>query len=479
MTEVLPPVSPPPTYEDGRETAPSTSFATVPLYRPTVGCVIPAYNEAETIAHVLDSLLCQTRLPDAIHVVINNSSDDSVEIASHYAGLHARVNDGVDELTEIFVHDIGENPDKKVGALNYGFSLVEGMDYFLGVDGDTTADPKAVEHLIEEMETDERIGGISAIYSIDDSDVHGLIGKFVIAGQRQQFASFNMQNLLRGRQMAVLGGQFSIFRMAALQKVVEESHQRYPWVRDSEIEDSLLSLQIRSAGYLTKISVDARANVGGMLTLKSLDAQQVKWNAGAIDLMWPGQRGDTKGQPFHPNLRLRWFENFSMLLNAYTRFSFAVLLICAVLFRAFEFNPLWLIPPVIATALNLRIAHSMKDATRRDYLFALLWLPSEMYIWARIGHFVRAWAKFFSRRESDNWALQAKAESGGGNHAYVTPYVVALITGIALVAIFLQLPTSLRSATLWVGWNTLAVVTILQSVWLFAKCLRNYRGYQA
>src|SRR5665811_1303330 len=48
--------------------------------------------------------------------------------------------------TVIYVHDIGKNPDKKVGALNYGYSLVETMDYVLGVDGDTTPEPDAMEH---------------------------------------------------------------------------------------------------------------------------------------------------------------------------------------------------------------------------------------------------------------------------------------------------------------------------------------------
>ncbi|MFI5427368.1 glycosyltransferase family 2 protein [Aeromicrobium sp. UC242_57] len=201
----------------------------LPTYRSTVGCVIPAYNEEEAIASVLDSLLAQTLLPDAIHVIVNNTTDATVEIASHYAGLHTRGEGRDEQCTEVFVHDIGENPDKKVGALNYGFTLVEGMDYLLGVDGDTTAHPQAIEFLVQEIQDDERIGGISAIYSIDDSGLDTMMSKFLIAGQRAQFAAFNMQNLLRGRNMAVLGGQYSIFSMEALRRVVVQTHQRYPW----------------------------------------------------------------------------------------------------------------------------------------------------------------------------------------------------------------------------------------------------------
>ena len=126
--------------------------------------------------------------------------------------------------------------------------------------------------------------------------------------------------------MAVLGGQCSIFSVAALKTVRDAHRQHGPWVSDSEVEDSLLSLQLKRCGFSTKISASARAEVGPMVTLKSLDAQQVKWNYGAIDLMWPGQRGDTSGQPFHPNLRLRWLENWSMLFNLLVRIGFVLLL---------------------------------------------------------------------------------------------------------------------------------------------------------
>lgn len=450
----------------------------LPTYRPTVGCIIPAYNEAETIAGVLDSLLQQTRLPDVIHVVINNTTDDSVEIAGHYAGPHKRMTPTGEQETVIYVHDIGKNPDKKVGALNYGYSLVETMDYLLGVDGDTTPEPDALQHLVDEISSDDRIGGISAIYSIDDSALDGWMAKFLIAGQRAQFSAFNMQNLLKGRNMAVLGGQFSIFSTQALRDVLRDSHQRTPWVNDSEVEDSLLSLQIKSAGYLTKISARARAHVGGMSTLRSLDAQQVKWNFGAIDLMWPGQRGDTKGQPFHPNLRLRWFEHMSMVINIVTRTMFVLLLAASLNIHAFVFSPWWLIPPLAAVWLNFRVARSMEFANKRDYLFALLIVPAETYMVIRMGHFVRAWLKFFSRQQTDNWAAQAKAERGKGI-AWLYPFVAFVFVFIVCAAIWVQLPISLRSDVLAVCWPILGVITVLQTAWMVLKAMRRYRGFKA
>lgn len=452
----------------------------IPTYRPTVGCIIPAYNEAETIAGVLDSLLQQTRLPDVIHLVVNNTTDESVEIASHYAGPHTRMTPSGEQHTVIYVHDIGKNPEKKVGALNYGYSLVEHMDYLLGVDGDTTPEPDAIEHLVNEIASDDRIGGISAVYSIDDSALDSWWEKFLIAGQRAQFSAFNMQNLLKGRNMAVLGGQFSIFSTQALRDVMRDSHQRTPWVSDSEVEDSLLSLQIKSAGYLTKISAQARAHVGGMTTLRSLDAQQVKWNFGAIDLMWPGQRGDTRGQPFHPNLRLRWFEHMSMVQNMTTRFLFMVLLAWSLMFDAFVFSPLWLIPPLAAVWLNVRVAHSMEFRNKRDYLFALLVVPAEAYMFTRMGHFVRAWYKFFSRQQTDNWAAQAKAERGKGI-AWIYPFVIALVVYALLLAGWQlgPLDAAAKSDILYVGWRVLGVLTVLQTAWMIIKASKRYRGYKA
>jgi cellulose synthase/poly-beta-1,6-N-acetylglucosamine synthase-like glycosyltransferase len=452
----------------------------LPTYRPTIGCVIPAYNEQDTIKRVIRSLLKQTRVPDAIHVIINNTTDNTFALAAKFAGRHeiAGRKGAPAQVTEVFVHDIGKNADKKVGALNYGFALVENCDYLLGVDGDTTLHRDTVERLEQEICSDPRIGGISAIYSIDDSKVHGVIEPLLIAGQRAQFAAFNLQNMLRGRNMAVLGGQCSIFSVPVLREVMVQNHQRSPWVNDSEVEDSLLSLQIKSAGYLTKISATARADVGGMSTLRALDGQQVKWNYGAIDLMWPGQRGDTKGQPFHPNLRLRWLENFGMVVNAFTRVMFLLLLGASLSIHAFVFSPIWLIPPAIAMLLNVRIAMSMKNRTWRDIAFAATGIPAEIYMWLRLGHFFRAWAKFLSRVQSDNWADQAKAERGQGK-AFLMPLVVVAIVFVVLGFTWFQLPVMIQSSILWVGWPVLYVITILQTVFMIKRLFRRHHGYSA
>src|ERR1700710_1431544 len=263
---LAPPALPGPSEEEQGET---TRHA-------TISCIIPAYNEQDTIAEVLESLLAQTRLPDVIHVIVNNTDDSTLEVCEPFVGHHERTVKGVRYETRIYVHDMGDNPDKKVGALNYGFRLSRTYDYILGVDGDTTIDKHAVEYLELEMVDDPRIGGISAIYSIDKTKIHGAGAKFLVAGQRAQFAGFNMDNLLRGRNMAVLGGQCSLFSVPAPEKGMEGDHQRAPWVRDSEVEDWKLSLQIKDVGYSTKISSRARAFVGPMTNLRSLHGQQVK-----------------------------------------------------------------------------------------------------------------------------------------------------------------------------------------------------------
>jgi len=443
-----------------------------PINVVTIAAVIPAYNEESSLKATMDSLLAQTRPPDAIFIMVNNCTDDTLYVANEYRGSHDISHRGTAYRCEVTAVDMGENADKKVGALNAGWLLARDFTYILGVDGDTVLDTRCIQQLTAEMISDSRIGGISAIYGFDQGPVRGPAGNFLVRSQRFQFAGFNLDNLLRSRNMTVLGGQCSLLSTHAMKIVTEASHQSAPWVTDSEIEDSLLSIQLRSAGFQTKISATARANVGPMLTLRSLNAQQVKWNAGGVELMLQ--------HPLHPNLRLRWRENIGMLANLSSRVIFVLLVAGALSIGAFDFVWWWLIPPVVSIMLSVRIAVAMQDHTWKDVVYALLLVPAELYIVIRGVHFLQAWAQIIGREDHDNWAAQANAENGGsqGNKwLLVTLFSAATLATLAFGWVHLE--PIWQSGILSFGWFFLAILTILQTVNMLGKLTRKHRGFRA
>lgn len=94
-----------------------------------------------------------------------------------------------------------------------------------------------------------------------------------------------------------------------------------------------------------------------------------------------------------------------------------------------------------------------------------------------MGHFVRAWAKFFTSHQTDNWAAQARAERGAG-YAYLMPAVVAVIIGAGLVYAWAQLPVQLQSDILAIGWPVLYITTMVQTAFMLRKALRRHRGFR-
>jgi biofilm PGA synthesis N-glycosyltransferase PgaC len=456
--------------ERGRQLLGMTPEPVLEVRTAQVATVIPAYNEQDTIADVLRSLLEQSRLPDVVYVIANNCDDATVDVAARFEGVHRRRIRGNDYACRIEVHDMGANADKKVGALNYGFGLASWADYLLGVDGDTLLDRNCVRDLELEMASDSRIGGISAIYDILYRQDAGPMETFLVAGQRKQFAEFEMDNLLSERRMTVLGGQTTLFRVDALRDVCRSKRIAEPWVRDSAVEDGLLTLWIAAEGYQTLISPTARAHVDSMPTLGALHHQQVKWVSGGADLMLRN--------PLHPNLRLRWRETTGMVTNIVTRLGFIVLLLAALDVHAFRFRPLWLIPPAVAVLLNLKIASTMQTRGWRDYLFAILAVPAEVYMWVRMSHFCAAWGKQLSKSGKDAWAAQARAERGGGGKDQLWPLIVttSVLAGLAIGWRHLSGPD--HSAILRIGWPVLFAVTITQTVIMARKVLRRTRGFK-
>ncbi len=99
------------------------------LRLPTVGIVIPAYNEEDSIARCLDTCMNQTSPPEEIIVVDNNSTDKTVEIVKDYQDKHP----------DAHIRLIYEKAQGRTPARNAGFNASR-SDVIGRIDADSIID---------------------------------------------------------------------------------------------------------------------------------------------------------------------------------------------------------------------------------------------------------------------------------------------------------------------------------------------------
>jgi poly-beta-1,6-N-acetyl-D-glucosamine synthase len=101
--------------------------------------IVPAYNEAETLADTLRSLVRQTLLPSEIVVVDDCSTDETAEIAESF---------GVTVLRPPV------NTGSKAGAQSFALDRVR-TDLVMAVDADSTLAPDAIGLLLDAFDDPE------------------------------------------------------------------------------------------------------------------------------------------------------------------------------------------------------------------------------------------------------------------------------------------------------------------------------------
>jgi poly-beta-1,6-N-acetyl-D-glucosamine synthase len=96
-----------------------------------VTVIVPAYNEAASIADTILALRNQTVAPYDIIVVDDCSDDDTGDIAARFGATVLRPK---------------KNTGSKAGAQTYALSYVQ-TPFVIAIDADTTLDPRAIEQL--------------------------------------------------------------------------------------------------------------------------------------------------------------------------------------------------------------------------------------------------------------------------------------------------------------------------------------------
>jgi poly-beta-1,6-N-acetyl-D-glucosamine synthase len=106
-----------------------------------VTIIVPAFNEADSIADTVRSLRAGTRLPAEILVADDASTDDTAAIAR---ACGARV------IT------LPRNSGSKAGAQNHALQFVR-TPLVMAIDADTTVAPDAVERLVAAMDDEDTV----------------------------------------------------------------------------------------------------------------------------------------------------------------------------------------------------------------------------------------------------------------------------------------------------------------------------------
>ena len=119
--------------------------------------LVPAYNEALTIAATLESLWGQTRPPDRVVVVADNCTDATAAIAREH---------GVDVVATV------DNTEKKAGALNQAlaemFAEISARHVVLVMDADSIIVPDFLETAMERIEDDPDLIAVGGLFSGED-----------------------------------------------------------------------------------------------------------------------------------------------------------------------------------------------------------------------------------------------------------------------------------------------------------------------
>lgn len=363
---------------------------------PAISVLIPAHNEAATIARTIRSLGSQTLPPASIVVVCDNCTDDTAAIA-RAQGVRIIITVG--------------NTGRKAGAVNQALEIVladQASDFFvLVMDADTELSPEWIETAARELADNPRaaVGG-TYLGSQAGNDPGAGIANGVYRGlvRQLQFNEFERSSRLQGRKhhtsVWCLSGTGTMARASMLRKIASERGRTLPgrngdvYDSRSSTEDFELTLACRFLGYQCVIPKGCDSRTEVMPTMRAWLKQRLRWQFGTLEslvdygfnrLTW-GWNGWARQALFH----LRFLAQFMLWF----------VLIRAVATSGATF------PPFIVACLVVVYAErliSVWGAGWRGRLLAALILPEFLYGVSEGAYLVTAIWKVARRKPLTEW----------------------------------------------------------------------------
>ncbi len=228
---------------------------------PFVTIAVPTYNDADTIAKTVESLLALDYPREKLQLMIvenNNSTDGTYEIARQFESR------GVEVYT---IPQGGKGP-----ALNFALAKARG-EFFGGLDSDSVVEPDALKKLIAHFTSKDIMAVTPAlkVYSPKSflgriQQIEYMMGVFL----RRVFASLD--------SIHVTPGPLTVYR--------KEFFDKYGNYDEHNItEDLEIAMRIQSKRFKIRNAMDANVYAANPETWSALARQRVRWYIGFIENM--------------------------------------------------------------------------------------------------------------------------------------------------------------------------------------------------
>lgn len=346
----------------------------------TISALIPAHDEAEWIGKAVANLAGQTRPPDRVIVISDNSTDGTVTLARE-AGAEVWESSG--------------NKDKKAGALNQALTRLlaelDDQDYVFIQDADTLPTPCWLEVAMTWQDQRSVISGRYASPPTGRSVLRIL--------QELEFAKDGRAISRRpGYRTRIVVGTSCLFPVSVLREIIRAREAgELPGPRTGTVysvtsitEDYELTLALKTLGVRTISPPECDAVTDVMTTVRSLWHQRVRWQRGAFtDLRTYGL---TKATRYYYLAQTSWV--FGM-----TAVTLIAAQVSLVIYYTGHFTP----SPVWLGTLPLFIAHRVLSVRRtglKGMLVAALLVPETVYDFFRYGVFLASAWRAVTRRET-------------------------------------------------------------------------------
>lgn len=228
---------------------------------PFVSVIIPSYNEHNTLANCVHSLLNQTYLNYEIIIVDDGSTDGTFWVARHFARKH--------KLVRAFT----KNNGGKASALNFGASKARGS-IIVAIDADSIFLNDTVEQLVLSFHNPQvaAVGGNVKVANRSNPLARQQALEYItgLTVQRQAFAHLGC--------MQVISGAIGAFRRDVFDAIGGYS-------RDTIVEDMDITIELVKRGYKVIYNPQAIAYTEAPESIHAFLRQRYRWTFGSFQVL--------------------------------------------------------------------------------------------------------------------------------------------------------------------------------------------------